>query len=85
MKWQPGALRRLLLAMGISRHAHIIVMDEPTNHVDLPSIEALQQALASCPCALLLISHDQQFIDAVGARQWKIEDVKPGAAELSIS
>jgi macrolide transport system ATP-binding/permease protein len=50
----PGELRKLRLALGLARTPHLIVMDEPTNHLDLPSIECLEDALAACPCGLLL-------------------------------
>jgi ATPase subunit of ABC transporter with duplicated ATPase domains len=46
----------------MAREPHIIVMDEPTNHLDLPSIQCLEQALADCPCALILVSHDLIFL-----------------------
>jgi len=78
----PGEVRKLLLAMGMSRSPHVIVMDEPTNHLDLPSIEALEKALIDCPCALLLVSHDQQFIDNVGAQRWAIEVDGEGNSKL---
>jgi ABC-type Mn2+/Zn2+ transport system ATPase subunit len=52
----PGEVRKLLLAEGIVREPHLIVMDEPTNHMDLPSIECLEAALQDCPCGLLLVS-----------------------------
>ncbi len=45
-------------------------MDEPTNHLDLPSTELLEAALAECPCALLLVSHDLRFLEAVGCIPW---------------
>ena len=69
----PGEVRKLLLALGIAHSPHVIVMDEPTNHLDLPSIEALQRALADCPCALILVSHDPAFIKAVRAAPWTLE------------
>jgi ATPase subunit of ABC transporter with duplicated ATPase domains len=70
----PGEIRKLLLAMGILREPWLIVMDEPTNHLDLPSIEALEQALAECPCALLLVSHDQDFLDSLATTEWHLSD-----------
>ncbi len=69
----PGETRKLLLALGMVHAPHIIVLDEPTNHMDLPSIEALETALADCPCALLLVSHDQRFLERLTRATWHID------------
>ena len=63
-----------MLALGMVRTPHIIVMDEPTNHMDLPSIEALEAALADCPCSLLLVSHDQRFLRRLTRTTWHIAE-----------
>ncbi len=68
----PGETRKLLLALGMLGAPHIIIMDEPTNHMDLPSIEALETALADCPCSLLLVSHDRRFLQALTRTTWHI-------------
>jgi ATPase subunit of ABC transporter with duplicated ATPase domains len=68
----PGEARKLLLALGIAREPHLIVMDEPTNHMDLPSIQALEDALDDCPCGLLLVSHDRLFLMKLTKRRWEI-------------
>jgi macrolide transport system ATP-binding/permease protein len=68
----PGETRKLLLALGMLGAPHIIIMDEPTNHMDLPSIEALETALADCPCSLLLVSHDQRFLQKLTRSTWHI-------------
>jgi len=68
----PGEVRKLLLALGVVRGPHLIVMDEPTNHMDLPSIACLEAALAECPCAMLLVSHDLRFLDALVAWRWQL-------------
>jgi ATPase subunit of ABC transporter with duplicated ATPase domains len=70
----PGEIRKILLAIGIANVPHLIVMDEPTNHLDLPSIECLEQALMGCPCGLLLVSHDQRFLDALTYERWQISE-----------
>ena len=70
----PGEIRKILLAAGIAEVPHLIIMDEPTNHLDLPSIECLEQALAGCPCGLLLVSHDRRFLDALAHKRWHISD-----------
>ncbi|OGV73508.1 MAG: ABC transporter [Lentisphaerae bacterium RIFOXYB12_FULL_65_16] len=68
----PGEIRKILLATGIARGPHLIVMDEPTNHMDLPSIECLEDALGDCPCGLLLVSHDMRFLHALATINWHL-------------
>jgi len=68
----PGEFRKLLLALGMTYEPHIIIMDEPTNHMDLPSIECLEQALSDCPCSLVLISHDKYFLEKLTEIRWDI-------------
>ncbi len=68
----PGETRKLLLALGMTRKPHIIVMDEPTNHMDIPSIECLEAALAACPCSLLLVSHDRRFLATLTRTEWRV-------------
>lgn len=69
----PGEIRKILLAKGIAEQPHLIVMDEPTNHMDLPSITCLEEALGDCPCGLLLVSHDRPFLEALATTNWHIE------------
>ncbi|MCK4413115.1 MAG: ABC-F family ATP-binding cassette domain-containing protein [Candidatus Eisenbacteria sp.] len=68
----PGELRKMLLALEITQEPHLIVMDEPTNHMDLPSIECLERALADCPCAMLLVSHDRRFLEKLTDKEWRL-------------
>jgi ATPase subunit of ABC transporter with duplicated ATPase domains len=68
----PGETRKLLLAIGMTSTPHIIIMDEPTNHMDLPSIDCLEQALKDCPCSLLLVSHDRCFLNMLTSSEWNI-------------
>jgi len=68
----PGETRKLLLALGMTYTPHIIVMDEPTNHMDLPSIECLEEALQECTCSLLLVSHDKRFLENLTEKSWWI-------------
>ncbi len=72
----PGEVRKLVFALGITRAPHLIIMDEPTNHLDLPSIQCLEAALQECPCGLLLVSHDQYFLDRLTTMRWHIASQK---------
>lgn len=69
----PGELRKLILAHGILKNPSIIIMDEPTNHMDLPSIKCVENALADCSCALILVSHDKVFLGNLVDYYWQIE------------
>lgn len=68
----PGEVRKLLLAMGAVREPHLIVMDEPTNHLDLPAVQCLEEALAGCEAALLLVSHDRRFLERLTRTEWHL-------------
>ena len=62
--WQMRAvLARLLL-----QEPDVLVLDEPTNHLDVDSVAWLEQQLVAWPGALLFVSHDRDFIDAVAER-----------------
>ena len=80
----PGEVRKLMLAEGIRRKPYVIIMDEPTNHMDLPSIECLEQALKACSCPLVLVSHDQVFLTNLATHYWsfgKIADSEYSVVE----
>jgi len=78
----PGEVRKLLLAAGILKHPAMIILDEPTNHMDLPSIECVEQALKECPCTQLLVSHDRLFLKNTVNECWMFDQM--GEKEFSI-
>ncbi len=81
----PGEVRKLLLAIGIVRGPHLIVMDEPTNHMDLPGILCLEQALSDCPCAMVLVSHDDEFLAKITEIDWILVREPNGDSRLEIA
>jgi ATP-binding cassette subfamily F protein uup len=60
-----GERNRLLLARLFARPANVIVLDEPTNDLDIETLELLESLLAEYEGTLLLVSHDRAFLDAV--------------------
>jgi len=60
-----GERNRLLLARLFTRPANVLVLDEPTNDLDLETLELLEAQLVAWPGTLLLVSHDRVFLDNV--------------------
>ena len=60
-----GERNRLLLARLFTRPANVLVLDEPTNDLDLETLELLEEQLVRWPGTLLLVSHDRAFLDNV--------------------
>ena len=58
-----GEKGRLILARALARPSNLLVLDEPTNDLDLETLDLLQEMLASYPGTLLLVSHDRDFLD----------------------
>ncbi len=60
-----GERNRLLLATLFARPANVLVLDEPTNDLDIESLELLEATLQEYPGTVLLVSHDRRFLDNV--------------------
>ena len=65
-----GERARLLLARLFAQPANVLVLDEPTNDLDIETLELLEEVLADYPGTVLLVSHDRAFLDAVVTRLW---------------
>ncbi|MEO5732519.1 MAG: ATP-binding cassette domain-containing protein [Rubrivivax sp.] len=63
-----GTRKRVALAQALVAEPDLLLLDEPTNHLDIGAIEWLQELLSNRPGALMLVSHDRSFIDAVATR-----------------
>jgi ATP-binding cassette subfamily F protein uup len=60
-----GERGRLLLARALSEPANLLVLDEPTNDLDLETLDLLEEMLADHPGTVLVVSHDRDFLDRV--------------------
>jgi ATP-binding cassette subfamily F protein uup len=60
-----GERNRLLLARLFARPANVLVLDEPTNDLDIETLELLEELVSGFPGTVLLVSHDRVFIDRV--------------------
>ncbi|NHN90140.1 ABC-F family ATP-binding cassette domain-containing protein [Acetobacter conturbans] len=60
-----GERGRLMLACALARPSNLLVLDEPTNDLDLETLDLLQEMLASYDGTVLLVSHDRDFLDRV--------------------
>lgn len=65
-----GEKNRLLLARMFARPCNVLVMDEPTNDLDLETLELLEELIASFNGTVIVISHDRRFIDKVATETW---------------
>ena len=63
-----GEQGRMLFGKIMLQRPNIILMDEPTNHMDMESIEALNLALENYPGTLLFVSHDREFVSSLATR-----------------
>ncbi len=69
-----GERARLLLARLFARPANILVLDEPTNDLDIETLELLEELLQDYPGTVLLVSHDRTFLDNVVTQTIASED-----------
>jgi ATP-binding cassette subfamily F protein 3 len=64
-KLSSGQKSKILLASIMASGSNFIILDEPTNYLDIPSREALEEALISYKGTLLIISHDRYFLERI--------------------
>ena len=60
-----GERNRVILAKLFTHAANLLVLDEPTNDLDVETLEALEERLAEYEGTLLVVSHDRYFLDSV--------------------
>jgi ATP-binding cassette subfamily F protein uup len=74
-----GERRRCSLAALLLGDHDLVVLDEPTNHLDVEAVDWLARHLAARPSALVVVTHDRWFLDAVCQSTWEVHD---GAVDI---
>lgn len=69
-----GELNRLQLAMNLKNEADVWIFDEPTNDLDIESIEILEKKLSEFEGTVIVISHDRTFLENVTNKIWMVEN-----------
>lgn len=83
-----GEKNRLLLAKLFAKPSNVLIMDEPTNDLDLETLDLLEDLISQYPGTVIVISHDRRFIDKVATETWVfdgkggIEDVVGGWSDV---
>jgi ATPase subunit of ABC transporter with duplicated ATPase domains len=76
-----GERRRVALAALLVRRSDLLILDEPTNHLDVAGIDWLAQHLLQRRGALIVVTHDRWFLDAVCTDTWEVADATVHAYE----
>ncbi|MDQ6657284.1 MAG: ABC-F family ATP-binding cassette domain-containing protein [Actinomycetota bacterium] len=71
-----GEQRRVALAAALVTPADLLILDEPTNHLDLEGVNWLASHLSARRSALIAVTHDRWFLDAVATTTWEVVDEK---------
>lgn len=61
----PGERSRLILAQLVVTRPNCIILDEPSNHLDIEALEALEQALRTFEGTIIVVSHDRYFLEKI--------------------
>jgi ATPase subunit of ABC transporter with duplicated ATPase domains len=69
-----GEKNRLLFGKLMMMDINVLIMDEPTNHMDLEAIDALNKALLEFDGTLIFVSHDRSFVSSLATRVVEIKD-----------
>lgn len=78
----PGELRKLMIALAVQRPLSLLILDEPTNHMDITSVLALENALASLDCAMIVVSHDKAFLEKITNASLTAERISPASGVI---
>ncbi len=68
-----GQRKRVAMARALVDQPDLLILDEPTNHIDTDTIAWMEEYLARIPCALILVTHDRYFLDRLVTRMLELD------------
>lgn len=71
-----GEKNRIALALLFTKNVDILILDEPTNDLDIPTINVLEEQLTNFPGAVIIVSHDRYFVDKIAKKLFIIKKDK---------
>ena len=71
-----GEKNRIALALLFTKNVDILILDEPTNDLDIPTINILEEQLTNFPGAVIIVSHDRYFVDKIAKKLFIFKDDK---------
>ena len=71
-----GEIRKIYIAKSILSESDILLLDEPTNHIDLPTIDWLERKLLFLKKTMVIVSHDQEFLQKIGTKTFWLHNRK---------
>lgn len=77
-----GEKNKVSLALLLVSNVNVLILDEPTNYLDISSMEAVEEALKGYEGTILFVSHDEQFIQNIATHLWQIENGHLIATEM---
>ncbi|MDY6049248.1 MAG: ABC-F family ATP-binding cassette domain-containing protein [Corynebacterium sp.] len=69
-----GQRRRVMLAAALVKPLDVLILDEPTNHIDVEGVQWLADYLLARKVALVVVTHDRWFLDTVATHTWEVHD-----------
>jgi macrolide transport system ATP-binding/permease protein len=69
-----GQVRKLQIARLIAEEPNILILDEPTNHISLDTLESFEESIKAFQGPVIVVSHDRRFIRQFGGEVWELKD-----------
>merc|ERR1712066_273195 len=80
--FSAGQKSKLAIACALWTEPHLLALDEPTNYLDLETVESLARALKNFRGGVVVVTHSRDFIEKVCTEEWLVADGKVSVSEM---